>query len=111
MAASHDDRHLVQIERHRDEVAGLPTPRWAVRCESIPGLIAITARSDLIATFPRSLLTLGIADRLLEPIRVREKMASSTMSLFIKRDSQLNGAAGRLVRLIKDEAKRLRAAR
>jgi DNA-binding transcriptional LysR family regulator len=91
--------------------AGLPTPRWAIRCESIPGLIAITAQSDLIATVPKSLLALGIADRLLEPIRVREKMASSTMCLFIKRDSQLNPAAGRLVRLIKDEAKRLRTTR
>jgi DNA-binding transcriptional LysR family regulator len=91
--------------------AGLPTPRWAIRCESIPGLIAITAQSDLIATVPKSLLVLGIADRLLEPIRVREKMASSTMSLFMKRDLPLNAAAGRLVRLIKDEAKRLRATR
>jgi LysR family transcriptional regulator of abg operon len=88
--------------------AGLPTPRWAIRCESIPGLIAITAQSELIATIPKSLLALGIADRLLEPIRVREKMASSTMSLFIKRDSPLSSAASRLVRLIKDEAKRLR---
>jgi DNA-binding transcriptional LysR family regulator len=91
--------------------AGLPTPRWAIRCESIPGLIAITARSDLIATIPRSLIALGIADRLLEPIRVREKMASSTMCLFVQRDSPPNATAGRLVRLIKDEAKRLRAAR
>ena len=91
--------------------AGLPTPRWVIRCESIPGLIAITAQSDLIATVPRSLLALGLADRLLEPIRVREKMASSTMSLFVKRDSLLNAAAGKLVRLIKDEARRLRAAR
>jgi LysR family transcriptional regulator, regulator of abg operon len=91
--------------------AGLPTPRWAIRCESIPGLIAITAQSDLIATVPKSLLALGIADRLLEPIRVREKMASSTMSLFMKRDSPLSIAAGRLVRLIKDEGKRLRATR
>jgi hypothetical protein len=33
------------------------------------------------------------------------------MCLFMKRDSPLNAAAGRLVRLIKDEAKRLRAAR
>ncbi len=90
--------------------AGLPTPRWVIRCESIPGLIAITAQSDLIATVPKSLLALGIADRLLEPIRVREKMASSMMSLFVKRDSPLNVAATRLVRLIKDEAKRLRAA-
>lgn len=91
--------------------AGLPTPRWAIRCESIPGLIAITAKSDLIATVPRSLLALGIADRLLVPIRVREKMASSTMSLFVKRGSPPNAAAGRLIRLIKDEAKRLRAVR
>ncbi len=91
--------------------AGLPTPRWAIRCESVPGLIAITAQSDLIATVPRSLLVLGMADRLLEPIRVREKMASSTISLFLKRDSPLSPAAGRLVRLIKDEGKRLRAAR
>jgi LysR family transcriptional regulator, regulator of abg operon len=91
--------------------AGLPTPRWAIRCESIPGLIAITAQSDLIATVPRSLLALGIADRLLVPIRVRERMASSTMSLFIKRDSPPNPATGRLIRLIKDEAKRLRATR
>ena len=90
--------------------AGLPTPRWAIRCESIPGLIAITAQSDLIATVPKSLLALGIADRLLVPIRVREKMASSTMSLFVKRDAPPNAAAGRLIRLIKDEAKRLRAA-
>jgi DNA-binding transcriptional LysR family regulator len=91
--------------------AGLPTPRWAIRCESIPGLIAITAKSDFIATFPRSLLALGIADRLLESVRVREKMASSTMSLFMKRDSPHSAAASRLIRLIKDEAKRLRAAR
>jgi LysR family transcriptional regulator, regulator of abg operon len=89
--------------------AGLPAPRWAIRCESIPGLIAITAQSDLIATVPRSLLALGIADRLLVPVRVREKMASSTMSLFVKRDSPPNAAASRLIRLIKDEAKRLRA--
>jgi DNA-binding transcriptional LysR family regulator len=72
--------------------------------ESIPGLIAITAQSDLIATVPKSLLAPGIADRLLEPLRVREKMAASTMSLFIKRDSPLHPAAGRLVRLIKGEA-------
>ena len=85
--------------------------RWAIRCESIPGLIAITAQSDLIATIPKSLLALGIADRLLEPIRVRERMASSTMSLFIKRDSPANAAAGKLIRLIKEEAKHLRAAR
>ncbi|HET6317375.1 MAG TPA: LysR substrate-binding domain-containing protein [Chloroflexota bacterium] len=91
--------------------AGLPTPHWGIRCESIPGLIAITAQSDLIATVPKSLLALGIADRLLEPIRVREKMASSTMSLFTKRDSPPNAAASRLIRLIRDEAKRLRAAR
>jgi LysR family transcriptional regulator of abg operon len=91
--------------------AGLPTPRWAIRCESIPGLIAITAQSDLIATVPRSLLALGLADRLLETIHVREKMASSTMSLFLKRDSLPNAATGKLVRLIKDEAKRLRATR
>jgi DNA-binding transcriptional LysR family regulator len=91
--------------------AGLPTPRWVIRCESIPGLIAITAQSDLIATVPKSLLALGITDRLLEPIRVREKMASSMMSLFIKRDSPLSTAAGRLVRLIRDEAKRLRTTR
>jgi LysR family transcriptional regulator of abg operon len=91
--------------------AGLPTPRWAIRCESVPGLIAITAQSDFVATLPRSLLTLGIAERLLEPINVREKMASSTMSLFTKRDSPLPAAADKLVRLIKAEAKRLRAAR
>jgi len=91
--------------------AGLPTPRWAIRCESIPGLIAITARSDLIATVPKSLLALGIADRLLVPIRVREKMATSTMSLFVKRDSPPSAAAGKLIRLIKDEAKRLRVVR
>jgi DNA-binding transcriptional LysR family regulator len=91
--------------------AGLGTPRWAVRCESIPGLIAITAHTDLIATIPKSLLALGIADRLLEPVRVREKMASSTVSLFTKRDSPLTRPATRLVRLIKDEARRLRAER
>ena len=91
--------------------AGLPTPRWVIRCESIPGLIAITAKSDFIATVPKSLLALGIADRLLESVRVREKMASSTMSLFMKRDSPQSPAASRLIRLIKDEAKRLRAAR
>jgi DNA-binding transcriptional LysR family regulator len=91
--------------------AGLATPRWAIRCESVPGLIAITARSDLIAAIPRSLLALGIADRLLEPIRVREKMAASTMSLFTKRDSPLDALTGKLVRLIKDEARRLRTTR
>jgi DNA-binding transcriptional LysR family regulator len=91
--------------------AGLATPRWAIRCESVPGLIAITARSDLIAAIPRSLLALGIAHRLLEPIRVREKMAASTMSLFTKRDSPLDALTGKLVRLIKDEARRLRTTR
>jgi hypothetical protein len=38
-------------------------------------------------------------------------MASSTMSLFIKRDSPASAAAGKLIRLIKEEAKHLRAAR
>ena len=71
----------------------------------------ITARSDVIATVPKSLVVLVIAGGLLEQIRVREKMASSTIGLFMKRDVPLNAAASRLVRLIKDEAKRLRATR
>ena len=41
---------------------------------------------------PKSLLVLGIADRLLEPIRVREKMAASTVSLFMKRELPLTAA-------------------
>jgi DNA-binding transcriptional LysR family regulator len=68
--------------------ASLPTPRWATRCEPTPGQIWFLAKCDLIATIPRSLLALGIADRLLNPIRVRGKMASSTMSLYINRDTR-----------------------
>jgi DNA-binding transcriptional LysR family regulator len=86
--------------------AGLLPPRWAVRCESIPGLIAIVARSNFIATMPKLLLKLGIGTNLLEPIAIGEKLAVSNVCLFTKRDSPLTPPAARLVRLIKDAAKR-----
>lgn len=88
--------------------AGLQLPRWAVHCQPIPGLIAIAARSDLIATIPKSLLTFGLCGNLLQTISVREHLAVSTICLFTKRDSPLPSAAARLARYIRDEAKGLR---
>jgi len=89
--------------------AGLPSPRWVIRCESIPGLIAIVAKSDLIATIPKSILTLGIAGGLLDTVHIREQPATSMVCLFVKRESAPTPTAARLIRLIKDEAKRVRS--
>ena len=87
--------------------AGMPPPRWAVRCESIPGLIAIVARTNFIATVPKPLLTLGLAGDLLEIVRVRERLAVSTVSLFAKRDSPLTPAAARFAKFVKDAARQM----
>ena len=57
------------------------------------------------------MLVLGIAERLLELFHLGEKMASSAMSVFRKRDSPVDVAASRHAGRIKFEAKRLRAAR
>jgi LysR family transcriptional regulator, regulator of abg operon len=86
--------------------AGLFPPRWAVRCESIPGLIAIVAGTNFIATMPKLLLNLGFGINLVEPIAIRERLAVSNVCLFTKRDSPLTPSAARLVKLIKDAARR-----
>lgn len=87
--------------------AGLFPPRWAVRCESIPGLIAIVAGTNFIATMPKLLLNLGIGINLIEPVAILEKLAVSNVCLFTKRDSPLTPSAARLVKLIKEAAKRV----
>jgi DNA-binding transcriptional LysR family regulator len=89
--------------------AGLLPPRWAVRCESVPGLISIVARTNFIATIPKPLLDLGLAGNLLEIVKVREKLAVSDVCLFTKRDSPLMPAAALLAKFIKDAARHVHA--
>ena len=86
--------------------AGLLPPRWAVRCESIPGLIAIVARTDFIATMPKLLLKIGIGANLVEPVAIKEKLAASNVCLFTKRGSPLTPSAARLIKLVKEAARR-----
>jgi len=90
--------------------AGLLPPRWAVRCESVPGLIAIVARTNFIATIAKPLLEIGLAGDLLEIVKVRETLAVSSVCLFTKRDSPLTPAAALLAKFIKDAARHANAA-
>lgn len=85
--------------------AQLSPPRWVVRCESIPALIAIVARTDFIATIPKLLIEIGLGGNLLEIIKIREKLAVSNVCLFTKRESPLTPAAQRLVSLVKAVAR------
>ncbi len=87
--------------------AGLLPPRWAVRCESITGLIAIVAQTDLIATIPKPLSNLSFAGDVLAVVKVREKLAMSSVCLFAKRDSPLTPSAALFAKFIKDAARRL----
>jgi LysR family transcriptional regulator, regulator of abg operon len=87
--------------------AGLLPPRWAVRCESIPGLIAMVARTDLIATIAKPLSNLAFAGDVLEVVKVRERLATSSVCLFAKRDSPLTPSATLLAKFIRDAARRL----
>jgi LysR family transcriptional regulator of abg operon len=90
-------------------VANLAPPRWRIRCESISALIAIAARTDMIATIPKPLVDLGIADGLLDVLKLRErKSVASQICLFAKRDSQLMPAAALLADLLKEESRRVR---
>jgi DNA-binding transcriptional LysR family regulator len=90
--------------------AGLLPPRWAVRCESITGLIAMVARSDLIATIAKPLSNLVFAGDVLEVVKVRERLATSSVCLFAKRDSPLTPSATLLAKYIRDAARQLRTA-
>jgi LysR family transcriptional regulator, regulator of abg operon len=87
--------------------AELPPPRWRVQCESIPALIAIAARSDLVATIPRPLVALGIGSSLVQMVRVRESKPAARVCLFTKRDSPLTPPADRFAKLIRSEARRV----
>lgn len=89
-------------------VAGLPPPRWPIRCESTAALIAIVARTDMVGTIPRPLIEIGIAGTQLEAIKLREKkkLVGSPTCLFIKREAPLTPAATLLTKLLKDEARR-----
>jgi LysR family transcriptional regulator of abg operon len=87
--------------------AGRPPPRWRVQCESISGLIAIAARSDLVATIPKPLVTLGMASGL-QIVKVRDATPGAMVYMFSKRESPLMPAAVRLAKLIKEEAKGVR---
>jgi DNA-binding transcriptional LysR family regulator len=90
-------------------IAGLPPPRWRIRCESISALIAIAARTDMIATIPRPLLQIGIAGALLEDVKLSEKKTvASEVCLFAKRDSPLTPVCARFAKLLTGEAKRVR---
>lgn len=105
MTAGLSSERIVVDEMFR--VAGLPPPRWRVRCESIPALIAIVARTNMVGTIPRPLIEIGIAKTLIEMVKLREKKSvASPCCLFTKRDSPLAPAAALLAKLLKEEARR-----
>ncbi|MBX9773107.1 MAG: LysR family transcriptional regulator [Xanthobacteraceae bacterium] len=107
MTAGLSSERVIVDEMFR--IANLRPPRWRIRCESISALIAVAARTDMIATIPKPLIELGIAGGLLEIVRLREKKsAASEVYLFTKRDSQLTAAAAILAKLLEDEGKRIR---
>jgi LysR family transcriptional regulator of abg operon len=106
MTAGLSSERMIVDEMFR--IAGLRPPRWRIRCESISALIAIAARTDMIATIPKPLIELGIGGGLLEIVRLREKKSvASEVCLFTKRDSQLTAASAILAKLLKEEGRRV----
>lgn len=85
---------------------GLPAPHVGLVCESFLMLPGVVARSDYLATMPRTLFELNAHRSELCEISIAEQLPSPTICVLRRHDLPLTPAAQELIRWIQHHARR-----
>lgn len=80
--------------------AGLPAPRQVVQFESYNTIVAMVAKSDMLAIFPRLLIAESFAREVLQEIAIAESAPSLNVALFTRTDSPLTPMAAAMAKAV-----------
>jgi len=80
--------------------ANIPLPRQVVYCESYSTIIALLAKTDMLAISSRAILAASFAGGLLQPIAVAESMPVYTLGMFTRIDPPLTSAAAAMAKAV-----------
>jgi len=86
--------------------AGLSGPKIGLFFDSYHGLERMIAGTDLVGTMPKQLLLAGETRALLEPLRLRQRLAPLRVSLICRSDAPLTPVADSFATLMKRAARR-----
>lgn len=88
--------------------AHLPAPPVsAIECESLNGIVALLARTDMLSITSRRLLAMPLARDVLQEIPVAERLPSVTQGMFTRADAPLTRVAAAMARAVTVVARRL----
>jgi DNA-binding transcriptional LysR family regulator len=80
--------------------AGLPPPRQIVQCESYNTIVAMVARTDMLAIIARLLLAEPFAHSVLQQIPIVETMPALSVGIYRRTDAPLTPAAAAMVKAL-----------
>jgi DNA-binding transcriptional LysR family regulator len=80
--------------------AGLSAPRQVVQCESYNTVVAMVAKTDMLAIIARLLLAEPFARNVLEEIAIAETMPSLNVGMFTRADAPLTAAAAAMAKAV-----------
>jgi DNA-binding transcriptional LysR family regulator len=80
--------------------AGLSAPRQVVQCESYNTVVAMVAKTDMLAIIARLLLAEPFARNVLEEITIAETMPSLNVGMFTRADAPLTAAAAAMAKAV-----------
>jgi DNA-binding transcriptional LysR family regulator len=89
--------------------AGVPAPRQVVHCESYNTVLAMLAKSDMLAVIARLLLTQPFMRDTVQEIAITEKMPTLSVGMFTRADVPLTPLAAAMARSVAATARSLAA--
>ncbi len=81
---------------------GVPEPKRITECESFSAMLALLARSDMLAVVQHPFLDLPQAAQHVQEIRIAERLPGLTVGLHTRADAPLTRPAAALARLLSD---------
>ena len=87
--------------------AGLTPPQPAIQCESHNALVALLAKTDMVALMQRRMLTEPFARHFLQEIPIEEPVPSVSAGLFTRSDAPLTRAAAGMAKAVTAVARQL----
>jgi DNA-binding transcriptional LysR family regulator len=86
--------------------AGLPGPRAVIECDSHTSMVTLLAKTDMLGTISRWLLTEPLVRDSLQEIAVAETLPSSTVGITTRTDPPLTPVAAAMARAVTAAARR-----
>lgn len=109
-----DARWMSPLPRSTDDLltrvfmsTGLPPPAPAIECDSIPGIVALLAKSDMIALMSRRMLARPPARDALQEIPVADQWPKIAHGIFTRADAPLTRVAAAMAQSVSAVARRL----